>query len=92
MTGWCSIGTCDNRRCTCGVNQCAVGDACVNTSSVALAQDIAPKPPVEGQHELSRYLFGASLLLASFSALAITTRLLRRGGDDGFVLMNDVEQ
>jgi len=64
----------------------------VNTSSVSLAEEIPLKPPVEGEHALTRYLFGASLLLASFSALSITTRLLRRGGDDGFVLMNDVEQ
>lgn len=66
------------------MNQCAAGDTCVS-SSISLSADV-------GQPLFTRYIFGAGLFLASFSAMALATKRFRRGGDDGFVLMNDVEQ
>jgi len=47
---------------------------------------------MQSQKADTHYILGASLLLASFSAMAFATRLFNRGGDDSFVLMTDVEQ
>jgi len=47
---------------------------------------------VQGQHGITHYMFVASLLFVSFSAMASAVRRFQRSGDDSFVLMNDVEQ
>jgi len=47
---------------------------------------------MQSQNAVPHYILGASLLLASFSAMAFATRLFNRGRDDNFFLMTDIEQ
>jgi len=47
---------------------------------------------MDGENITSRCIFGACVFLAGFSAMAFGTRLFYRGSEDGFILMNDVEQ
>merc|ERR1712166_1621421 len=76
--GSCNIGTCEgtlpSRWCTCGLDECAAVDSpgCVE-SLVSLAADAPPMKSmnwVQGQHGITRYMFVASLLFVSFSAMA----------------------
>lgn len=65
---------------------------CVSASSVSLASGILTMQAMDGENITSRCIFGASVFLAGFSAMAFGTRLFYRGSEDGFILMNDVEQ
>jgi len=60
--------------------------------TTGLAAELPSTEWMQSQKADTHYILAASLLLASFSAMAFATRLFNRGGDDSFVLMTDVEQ